>query len=100
MGEFRREVLPPRPAPGLGMTAPLIVLLATLFVTMALAAMTLVPRPPPAPRVTPVRAVGPARAAVVAPAPAAIAVDVIRCRAPVHRANPDGTVDVTFETCR
>ncbi|MBL8621458.1 MAG: hypothetical protein JNK64_09150 [Myxococcales bacterium] len=96
MGEFHREVLPPRPAPGLGMTAPLIVLLATLFVTMALAAMTLVPRPPPAPRVTPVRP------AAVAPTPrrAAIEVDLTRCRAPVHRANPDGTVDVTFETCR
>lgn len=79
------------------MTAPLIVLLATLFVTMALAAMTLVPRPPPpSPRVTPIRP------AAVAPTTrrAAIDVDLARCRAPVHRANPDGTVDVTFETCR
>ena len=99
MGEFRREVLPPRPSPGLGLTAPLMVLLGTLFVTMAMAAMALVPRPPAGrqvrTRIAP-RPVAPVPRAAAAPMAAP---DLERCRAPIHRADPDGTVATTFALC-
>ncbi|MBK9031889.1 MAG: hypothetical protein IPL61_11275 [Myxococcales bacterium] len=102
MGEFRREVLPARPAPSLGLTAPLVVLMGTLFVTVAMAAMAMIPRATPRchGRVTPIQAPPAVRAARVAAAPvAAPDVDRVQCRAPIHRANPDGTVAVTFSLC-
>lgn len=102
MGEFRREVLPARPAPSLGLTAPLVVLMGTLFVTVAMAAMAMVPRTTPRchGRVTPIHPPPAVRTAPAAPAPvAAPELDRVQCRAPVHRANPDGTVAVTFSLC-
>ena len=81
------------------MAAPLLVLLATLFVTMAMAALTLVPRPPPQPRVTPIRPLERVEVQVETSTIAVPAAEQLRCRAPVHRANADGTVDYTFETC-
>lgn len=101
MGEFRREVLPPRAVGGL--TVPMAVVLATLMVSLAMAAMALVPRPT-------ARCSGPRARVVPVVAPTALhAIDVelapmtpehaARCRAPVHRALPDGTVETTFELC-
>lgn len=101
MGEFRREVLPPRAIGGL--TVPMAVVLATLMVSLAMAAMALVPRPS-------TRCAGPRMRAAPVVTPAALrAIDIelvpmtpehaARCRVPVRRALPDGTVEVTLEMC-
>ena len=93
------------------------VVLATLMVSLAMAAMALVPRPTtcrgPVARPSPVgsRPNGaPTRDALLrVPAVELRAIDIelvpmtpehaARCREPVHRALPDGTVEVTFEMC-
>ena len=95
---------------------PMAVVLATLMVSLAMAAMALVPRPScrgPVTRPSPIGS-GPDGAPTQdargrRPPTALHAIDVelapmtpehaARCRAPVHRALPDGTVETTFELC-